>query len=186
MNAEDDHEWIDANEGMNDKMNVEKSKYVVPDREWLGLDRVVSQPMNANRGSSFPQPTFPASYTETELEDVGEDEEGGSNRLAAEDEFFTMTPTLSRILAREMPVDEPLAFAAEAAATTGGVWLTSSRSLSDEVALCASKLVGFLLLEFSWMGLLNEVKLRLCPLLLLSVATSRLEAADDRGSGLFW
>ena len=62
MNAEDDeHEWIDANEGMNDKMNVEKSKYVVPDREWLGLDRVVSQPMNANRGSSFPQPTFPAS-----------------------------------------------------------------------------------------------------------------------------
>ena len=58
---------------------------------------------------------------------MGEDEEGGSKRLLAEDEFFTMTPTLSRILAREMPV-EAVEFE-DAAATTGGVWLTNSRSL---------------------------------------------------------
>ena len=57
---------------------------------------------------------------------MGEDDEGGSNKLA-DDEFFTMTPTVSRILALEMPVEA--AEAVEAAATTGGVWLTNSRSL---------------------------------------------------------
>ena len=38
MNAEDDdHEWIDANEGMNDKMNVEKSStYLIEnDLDWI-------------------------------------------------------------------------------------------------------------------------------------------------------
>ena len=49
---------------------------------------------------------------------MGEDDEGGSNKLA-DDEFFTMTPTVSRILALEMPTEA--AEAVEAAATTGGV-----------------------------------------------------------------
>ena len=39
-----------------------------------------------------------------------------------------MTPTVSKILALEMPV-EAVELAFEAAATTGGVWLTNSRSL---------------------------------------------------------
>ena len=56
---------------------------------------------------------------EADDEEVGDDDDGGSNKFA-EDEFLTMTPTVSKILALEMPV-EAVELAFEAAATTGGV-----------------------------------------------------------------
>ena len=64
---------------------------------------------------------------EADEDEVGDDDDGGSNKFA-DDEFLTMTPTVSKILALEMPV-EAVELAFEAAATTGGVWLTNSRSL---------------------------------------------------------
>ena len=87
-----------------------------------GLDKVevVSQPMKANRGSSeFPvsnpetgielEPSDDdmAPAKETELDDEGEPEEGGSNRLFESSDLFTITPTVSRILAREIWFVEP-------------------------------------------------------------------------------
>ena len=56
---------------------------------------------------------------EADEDEVGDDDDGGSNKFA-DDEFLTMTPTVSKILALEMPV-EAVELPFEAAATTGGV-----------------------------------------------------------------
>ena len=56
---------------------------------------------------------------EADEDEVGDDDDGGSNKFA-DDEFLTMTPTVSKILALEMPV-EAVELTFEAAATTGGV-----------------------------------------------------------------
>lgn len=76
------------------------------------VDAVVSQPIKARRGSSVEASKelgeVAPLLNDTEEEDEGEDEDGGSNKL---EEFeaatppvalLTMTPTVSRILALEI------------------------------------------------------------------------------------
>ena len=112
------------------------------------VEAVVSQPIKARRGSRSGPLAEEAMEGEVAPEDaeVGE-EDGGRSKLAAELEAATveavMTPTVSRILAREIG---------------GGLLVTTSRSLSVELLLQCWKLT---LLALGSSSLLRLVRLRL-------------------------
>lgn len=103
--------YLSDNEGLlaTASLPLDRGRLTEPGLDWF---EVVSQPMKANRGGSAVQSAAAAvaPVSDTDDDADGDDDDGGSSKLADDEDLVvcapaTMTPTLSRILAREMLLD---------------------------------------------------------------------------------